>query len=89
MEEALKPQTPILPFSFVSIFSCSLPHSSLIVNLPHNSSLIAVHRYSVVYEKVEKIGEGTYGVVYKARDCISNETIVLKKIYLEQEDEGV
>nr|XP_027085244.1 cell division control protein 2 homolog A-like isoform X3 [Coffea arabica] len=41
------------------------------------------------YEKVEKIGEGTYGVVYKARDKSTNETIALKKIRLEQEDEGV
>jgi len=41
------------------------------------------------YEKVEKIGEGTYGVVYKARDRETNETIALKKIRLEQEDEGV
>jgi cyclin-dependent kinase 2 len=38
---------------------------------------------------VEKIGEGTYGVVYKARDRVTNETIALKKIRLEQEDEGV
>lgn len=30
-----------------------------------------------------------YGVVYKARDRITNETIALKKIRLEQEDEGV
>ncbi|KAL5199479.1 hypothetical protein ABZP36_020682 [Zizania latifolia] len=41
------------------------------------------------YEKVEKIGEGTYGVVYKAKDRQTNETIALKKIRLEQEDEGV
>lgn len=41
------------------------------------------------YVKVEKIGEGTYGVVYKARDRVTNETIALKKIRLEQEDEGV
>ncbi|XLR35297.1 hypothetical protein S83_063197, partial [Arachis hypogaea] len=38
---------------------------------------------------VEKIGEGTYGVVYKAHDRVTNETITLKKIRLEQEDEGV
>ncbi|KAL4187538.1 hypothetical protein AMTRI_Chr09g39500 [Amborella trichopoda] len=44
---------------------------------------------SLQYEKVEKIGEGTYGVVYKARDRVTNETIALKKIRLEQEDEGV
>lgn len=41
------------------------------------------------YEKKEKIGEGTYGVVYKALDKATNETIALKKIRLEQEDEGV
>ncbi|CAN6442563.1 unnamed protein product [Victoria cruziana] len=41
------------------------------------------------YEKVEKIGEGTYGVVYRARDRLTNTTIALKKIRLEQEDEGV
>lgn len=41
------------------------------------------------YEKVEKIGEGTYGVVYKARDRLTNKVIALKKIRLEQEDEGV
>ncbi|ONK56549.1 uncharacterized protein A4U43_C10F9950 [Asparagus officinalis] len=41
------------------------------------------------YEKVEKIGEGTYGVVYKARDRLTNDTIALKKIRLEQQDEGV
>ncbi|KAH8945248.1 hypothetical protein BDL97_12G031200 [Sphagnum fallax] len=41
------------------------------------------------YEKVEKIGEGTYGVVYRARDRVTNETVALKKIRLEQEDEGV
>jgi cyclin-dependent kinase 2 len=41
------------------------------------------------YEKVEKIGEGTYGVVYWARDWVTNETVALKKIRLEQEDEGV
>jgi len=41
------------------------------------------------YQKLEKIGEGTYGVVYKAKDKISQDIIALKKIRLEQEDEGV
>ncbi|RMZ83114.1 hypothetical protein DV738_g1200, partial [Chaetothyriales sp. CBS 135597] len=42
------------------------------------------------YQKIEKIGEGTYGVVYKARDLANNGRIVaLKKIRLEAEDEGV
>uniref|UniRef100_A0A7S2ZKD4 cyclin-dependent kinase n=4 Tax=Rhodosorus marinus TaxID=101924 RepID=A0A7S2ZKD4_9RHOD len=41
------------------------------------------------YERLQKIGEGTYGVVYKARDKQTSQTIALKKIRLEQEDEGV
>lgn len=41
------------------------------------------------YAKIEKVGEGTYGVVYKARDTSNNEIVALKKIRLEAEDEGV
>ncbi|XP_013166447.1 PREDICTED: cyclin-dependent kinase 2-like [Papilio xuthus] len=41
------------------------------------------------FSKVEKIGEGTYGVVYKARDRITGKEIALKKIKLENEPEGV
>jgi len=41
------------------------------------------------YEKVQKIGEGTYGVVYKAKDRVDGKFVALKKIRLEHEDEGV
>lgn len=36
------------------------------------------------FSGVEKIGEGTYGVVYKARDRITGEEIALKKIKLDK-----
>lgn len=41
------------------------------------------------YIKIEKIGEGTYGVVYKGRNKKTNRTVALKKIRLESEEEGV
>jgi len=40
------------------------------------------------YEKLEKVGEGTYGVVYKAQDS-AGEIFALKTIRLESEDEGI
>ena len=41
------------------------------------------------YEKLDMIGEGTYGVVYKAKDIETGEIYALKKIRLESEDEGI
>lgn len=42
------------------------------------------------YKKIEKpIGEGTYGVVYKAQDIETSRVVALKKIRLELEDEGI
>jgi serine/threonine protein kinase len=35
------------------------------------------------YERIEKVGEGTYGVVYKARNKENNEMVALKKIRLD------
>ncbi|CAN7982131.1 unnamed protein product [Ixodes pacificus] len=41
------------------------------------------------FHKLEKIGEGTYGVVYKAKEKGSGRPIALKKFRLESESEGV
>jgi len=42
------------------------------------------------YEILDKIGEGTYGVVYKAKDRSGNGSLfALKTIRLEAEDEGI
>ena len=42
-----------------------------------------------LYTKIEKIGEGTYGVVYKARNKVTGQLVALKKIRLENQEEGV
>jgi hypothetical protein len=69
---------------FLVVFYCSylttshvpfsfLFSSSFVLSLPRGS----------------EIGEGTYGVVYKAKDRVTGEILALKKIRLEAEDEGI
>ncbi|XP_006807153.1 cyclin-dependent kinase 1-like [Neolamprologus brichardi] len=41
------------------------------------------------YLKIEKIGEGTYGVVYKGKHKATGQIVAMKKIRLESEEEGV
>ncbi|CAM8959865.1 unnamed protein product [Rhodiola kirilowii] len=41
------------------------------------------------YEKLNILGEGTYGVVYKAMNLTTKEMCALKKIRYEEEDDGV
>jgi len=41
------------------------------------------------YKRLEKLGEGTYGVVYKAQNIETLEYVAIKKIRLEKEDDGV
>lgn len=38
---------------------------------------------------MEKLGEGTYGVVYKAKHKVTGEIVAVKRIRLEKEDDGV
>jgi cyclin-dependent kinase len=41
------------------------------------------------YEKLEKVGEGTYGKVYKAKDKKTGKLVALKKTRLENDGEGI
>ena len=41
------------------------------------------------FEKLNRIGEGTYGVVYRARDTVSNKIVALKKVRMEREKDGI
>ncbi|XP_025855581.1 cyclin-dependent kinase 3 isoform X4 [Vulpes vulpes] len=62
------------------------------MNLPLLEQAVREQRSSAamdVFQKVEKIGEGTYGVVYKAKNKETGQLVALKKIRLDLETEGV
>lgn len=40
-------------------------------------------------EKNQPVGNGTYGVVYKAKDKLTDKIVALKKIRIEPDDEGI
>ncbi|XP_036390827.1 cyclin-dependent kinase 10 isoform X2 [Megalops cyprinoides] len=41
------------------------------------------------FEKLNRIGEGTYGIVYRARDTRSGEIVALKKVRMDKEKDGI
>lgn len=41
------------------------------------------------FEKLEKVGEGTYGKVYRARERATGKIVALKKTKLHEDEEGV
>uniref|UniRef100_A0A5K3FI60 Protein kinase domain-containing protein n=1 Tax=Mesocestoides corti TaxID=53468 RepID=A0A5K3FI60_MESCO len=41
------------------------------------------------FEKLNRIGEGTYGIVYRARDSVTGEIVALKKVRMENERDGI
>eukprot|EP00730_Choanoeca_flexa_P016450 TRINITY_DN7771_c0_g1_i1.p1 TRINITY_DN7771_c0_g1~~TRINITY_DN7771_c0_g1_i1.p1 ORF type:complete len:344 (+),score=73.55 TRINITY_DN7771_c0_g1_i1:22-1032(+) len=57
--------------------------------LTQHDCILNDRRIMEKYLKIEKIGEGTYGTVYKAKVRATGQMVALKKIKLEQEDEGV
>ncbi|KAA0724091.1 Cyclin-dependent kinase 10 [Triplophysa tibetana] len=41
------------------------------------------------FEKMNRIGEGTYGIVYRARDTRTNGIVALKKVRMDKEKDGI
>jgi len=41
------------------------------------------------FEKLNRVGEGTYGIVYRARDTKTNELVALKRVRMEKEKDGL
>ena len=63
------------------------PVSGRVTKLPQHE-ILGVCRSVSDFEKLNRIGEGTYGIVYRAKDLKSGEIVALKKIRMEREKEG-
>lgn len=63
------------------------PTTEEVISFPQHEILGACRTVSD-FEKLNRIGEGTYGIVYRARDLKSGEIVALKKIRMEREKEG-
>ncbi|SCU90106.1 LANO_0D07602g1_1 [Lachancea nothofagi CBS 11611] len=51
-------------------------------------SVIVREQESSVYERIQQVGEGTYGKVYKAKNIVTGQLVALKRLRLEGEREG-
>jgi len=77
-----------------------VPESPAVMNKPKRDSLVkeeaslilqaGLHtcRSVTLFEKICRIGDGAYGVVYKAKDRKTGELVALKKVKMEKEKEG-
>ncbi|KAJ6643906.1 Cyclin-dependent kinase 10 [Pseudolycoriella hygida] len=54
-----------------------------------DEDLLGRCRLVTEFEKLNRIGEGTYGIVYRARDTSNDEIVALKKVRMDQERDGL
>lgn len=41
------------------------------------------------YKEIKKVGQGTYGAVFKSEDTYTKETVAVKQIFIENHEEGI
>ena len=39
--------------------------------------------------KIKKLGEGTYGVVWKCENTVTKDIVAIKQIFVDDQDEGI
>ncbi|GEQ70870.1 hypothetical protein JCM33374_g4550 [Metschnikowia sp. JCM 33374] len=64
------------------------PGSKRLRLMPHQIYSVYAVRSSDLYKRVQQVGEGTYGKVYKAINEVTGENVAIKKLRLETEREG-
>lgn len=59
-----------------------------IVTVPHEQ-ILGNCRSVAEFEKLNRVGEGTYGVVYRAKDTVNGQTVALKRARMDKEKDGI
>ena len=79
------PSLPLPPSLSPSLSLSPLPSlpPSLSTSTQLKTTMAVLEDRMDCFEKLEKIGEGTYGVVYKSRVRDTGKTVALKKIRLD------
>ncbi len=80
---------PSFATSLFCRYSPRLPSSSSVCPTALPTMSAASLELQSKYTKQEKIGEGTYGEVYKGKVKATNEPVALKKIKIGDDEEGI
>lgn len=81
--DGTEPSPPITRRGVLTSFKTGEPMS-----IP-DADVLGRCRFVSEFEKLNRIGEGTYGIVYRAKDTISNKIVALKKVRMEHEKDGI
>ncbi|VEN59056.1 unnamed protein product [Callosobruchus maculatus] len=83
MECGSEPSAPITKKGILTSFLTGKP-----MNIPE-SDILGRCRFVSEFEKLNRIGEGTYGIVYRAKDTTSEKIVALKKVRMDLERDGI
>jgi len=68
---------------------CKMPVSDLACSAPFSPNFLPDSAVDAKFERTEVLGEGTYGIVYKAHSRKDGKTVALKQIRFADDDEGI
>ncbi|CAH0391260.1 unnamed protein product [Bemisia tabaci] len=85
-DESIKNNDPVIPVARKGVLLSFLTKKPM--EIPEQD-ILGRCRFVSEFEKLNKIGEGTYGIVYRARDTKMDKIVALKKVRMDHEHDGL
>ncbi|XP_071056987.1 cyclin-dependent kinase 10 isoform X1 [Onthophagus taurus] len=82
-ENGAEPSAPITKKGILTSFK-----TGKAMNIPE-TDILGRCRFVSEFEKLNRIGEGTYGIVYRTKDTQSDKIVALKKVRMDLERDGI